>query len=102
MADKVTTSKKSSEDTSDKVVRLAEELKQAMMENGTDEGTADALLHAVQPNSEHIVGNLADLQRLGGLIAKGEGGVEEAVVTYNVDEEDPTAPAQKETGKKEG
>lgn len=49
-----------------------ETLKQAMLDEGQDPGSVDAKLHAVIPNNEgNIVGNYADLQRMGAIAQEG-------------------------------
>lgn len=40
---------------------------------GPDEATRERIAGALAPRTAGVVGNLADLQRAGGLIAKGEG-----------------------------
>lgn len=101
MADKVTTSKKST-DPNERVEQLLEELKQAMMDAGKDEGTVDAILSAAQPDQVNVVGNLADLQRLGAKVEQGTGGaqaVEEAVQVSDVSEANVATPKEAGTGK---
>ena len=58
---------------SERTEAALEELREALIEDdGMDEGTVDALLHAVQPNQTNLVGNLADLHRLGALVTDEE------------------------------
>lgn len=106
MADEVTTTKSAkaskaveaeapvqSDATAGAVDDAIKNLREALIADGMSEGTADALLHALQPNQINVVGNLADLQRMGAMMADkeaGDGGtLEEAFVTHpeaNIDE----------------
>jgi hypothetical protein len=90
MADKVTTtSKKAAAEptTAEKIDRIEaakEELRNALVDAGQDPGTIDAQMYALRLPEDSVVGNLADLQRLGALVAKGmsvPAAIEEAVVT---------------------
>lgn len=83
---------------SERTTAALEELRASMIEDeGQDEGTVDALLHAVQPKTTNLTGNYADLQRLGGLVASGEssGG---AAVDQAVGLPDSPAPDAAEAG----
>lgn len=59
MGDKVATTKSKSSD------ELLVELREALIAEGRDPGLVDAQLKAVQPRQANVVGNLADLQRVG-------------------------------------
>jgi hypothetical protein len=82
---------------SEAVKEAVENLRQAMLDDDMDEGTVNAKLAAVIPNETNLVGNFADLNRLGALVAD-EGtantsAVEQAVVippTTTVDGEPAT------------
>lgn len=56
---------------SDAVAEAVENLRQAMLDRGDDPTTVDAQLHAVQPKTTNLVGNYADLQRLGAIATTG-------------------------------
>src|SRR5687767_6417930 len=83
MADKVTTTssgaasvttKKAAtkeETLNDKIQSLSEQLRDALIESGRDAGTVDAQMYALRTTEENVVGNLADLQRMGALAAEG-------------------------------
>jgi hypothetical protein len=51
------------------IQEAVDNLRQVMLDNDMDEGTVDALLHAATPNQINLVGNLADLNRLGAIVA---------------------------------
>lgn len=57
-----------------------ENLREALLESGMDEGTVDAKLHSVRPAESSIVGNFADLQRMGAQLVHEEGGIADAVL----------------------
>jgi hypothetical protein len=78
MADKPTTTKKVDADA--EIVAKAEELKQLMVDKGMSESEADARLWAVVPSHPTVVGNFADLQRLGGALVSESGKVADAFV----------------------
>lgn len=99
MADEVTTSKPAPtpakakapakveepdvvEPDTEKINDLVDQLKDALVEGGMAEDHADALLHGVRPDDpeEGVVGNLADLQRMGAAAAKGEDSSMEASI----------------------
>jgi hypothetical protein len=48
-----------------------EALRQALLDEGTDPGTVEGMLHMVKPTETNIVGNYADLQRMGAIAATG-------------------------------
>jgi hypothetical protein len=82
MADEMTTTNTGGPMANDAIQEAVDNLRQAMLDADMDEGTVDAKLAAVVPNQTNLVGNLADLHRLGGLVASGTSGaeaVEEAV-----------------------
>lgn len=68
MGDTVATSKKSDTPVEDALANLRE----ALIDDGMDPVTADAKLHALQPTGTGVVGNLADLQRVGAVKAPDE------------------------------
>lgn len=77
MADKATPSKTSASksDTTDNSAKIHDLLAQAqdlMVEDGMDPGTAEALTNFARPGSPAVVGNLADLQRMGAIAVTGE------------------------------
>lgn len=65
MADKITTTEKQDVDPNAAVNDAIETLRQAMLDTGMEAGTVEAKLSAVKPNESSIVGNFADLQRIG-------------------------------------
>ena len=72
MADKVTSTKSASADPNDKINKLLDQAKEAMVEAGMPPDQADAMLNAARPNGgETAVGNLADLQRMGAIQVSG-------------------------------
>lgn len=82
MADAITTTRGYNVPTSDDVKELndlLDQVKQKMQDMGADPGTADALIQAARPPEMTIVGNLADLQRMGSIA---------------VNQEIPTAPTE--------
>lgn len=81
---------------SERTKAALEELRAAMIEDdGMDEGTVDAVLHAAQPNDVNLVGNFADLQRIGALVAEqGASGAEAVEQGVEV----PPSPAPGEDG----
>lgn len=87
---------------SDDAVRAAvENLRKVLMENGMDEGTANAVTSAAMPNIPSVVGNLADLQRLGAAMYEGTPAtqaLEESVVPPPPPGEIPDAPAGTTSG----
>jgi hypothetical protein len=60
----------------DAIQEAVDNLRQAMLDADMDEGTVDAKLAAVQPNQTNLVGNFADLQRLGAREVEASGGDE--------------------------
>lgn len=54
------------------VVKAVENLRQVLQDNGMDEGTANAITSAALPSQPCVMGNLADLQRLGALLVQHE------------------------------
>lgn len=63
------TSKKTSETPVEDAIA---DLREALIDSGMDPVTADAKLHALQPQGTGVVGNLADLQRVGAVKAPDE------------------------------
>lgn len=55
-------------------------LREAMLDAGMDETTVDAKLGSVRPPTPSLVGNFADLQRLGGAQVGESGGIADAFV----------------------
>lgn len=91
MADSTTTTKSSSkkkESPDDAVQAAYDNLRQAMLDRGDDPNTVDAKLQAVRPSETNLVGNFADLQRIGGMLVHESGGIAEAVP------EPPAAPTE--------
>lgn len=76
MADKTTSTKKASTTTeTDNTAKINDLLRQAqdlMVEDGMDPATAEALTNFGRQGSPAIVGNLADLQRMGAIAVTGE------------------------------
>lgn len=102
MADQTTTTKSGStrarkkEALGDRVERLMDELREALIEAGRDETTVDAQLYGLRVPETNVVGNLADLQRMGAGVAAGATpakALEEAVVLEPIQ-----APASPEEG----
>lgn len=77
MADKATTTK-ASPDFDAEVQAAIDQLKDAMVARGDDPGQVDAQLRGVRIRETNLVGNFADLQRLGGMQAPKSGGIAEA------------------------
>lgn len=70
MADKVTSTKKT--DPNDEINALLDQAKDKMVAAGMPPDQADALLNAARPNSAGtVVGNYADLQRMGAIAQTG-------------------------------
>jgi hypothetical protein len=88
MADRITTTKTK---TDDRINAKLDEVRDLLIASGVDEGTADARLFSARPNvaGGSLVGNFADLQRAGGLIAteKASNFAEGVVVPTAVDAE---------------
>jgi Ca2+-binding RTX toxin-like protein len=75
MADKTTASKSSAKagaDTQTKINDLLQQVQDLMVEDGQDPATAEALTNFARQGSAPIVGNLADLQRMGAIAVTGE------------------------------
>ena len=86
MADKATSSSKSTanKDTAsgfgatptsnnaEKVNSLLDQVRDLLVEDGNDYATAEALTNFARQGSPPIVGNLADLQRMGAIAVEGE------------------------------
>lgn len=85
----------SEEDLDAAVIDAIDNLREAMLEAGMDETTVDAKLMAVQPNQTNLVGNFADLQRIGAMLVTEEGGIADAVLA-------PAEPASEEAEKSAG
>lgn len=56
---------------SDRVKAALEEFKAALVEEGVDAGTIDAQTRYILPGEDTIVGNYADLQRMGAIAVTG-------------------------------
>lgn len=88
----------------DKVAKAVEALRQAMIETGEDPGQVEAKLRAAIPNETNLVGNYADLQRLGGQQASESGGIADAFVMpeggVEAEVSAAAAPAKSSTAKK--
>jgi hypothetical protein len=99
MADAKTTtkasSKKAPEDPNAAVNDAIDNLREAMLDTGMDETTVDAKLMSVQPPQTNIVGNFADLQRLGAMQVNEEGGIADA---FPAPPAAPTEAAEKSAG----
>lgn len=84
MADEMTTTKggavaaKKEADPEAAVQAAYDNLRQALVDNGMDDATADAKLQGVRPRTTSTVGNFADLQRLGGAQVNESGGIADA------------------------
>lgn len=78
---------------SEKTEKLAQELADALAEEGEDRGTVEAILGSLAPAQLTVVGNLADIQRIGGKLAYEEGGLADEVPMPNADtiEYEPTS-----------
>jgi acyl CoA:acetate/3-ketoacid CoA transferase beta subunit len=92
---KSTTKKKAPEDPNAAVLDAIDNLREAMLEAGIDETTVDAKLMSVQPAQTNIVGNFADLQRLGAMQVNEEGGIADA---FPAPPPPPTAAAEASAG----
>lgn len=101
MADELTSTKggsvaaKKEADPNAAVQDAYDNLRQALIDSGMDEATADAKLHAVQPPATSLVGNFADLQRLGGAQVNETGGIADA---FQPPPAPPTAAAEASAG----
>jgi len=102
MADKVTTAKegavaakKKDADPNDAVNAAIDALRQALLDAGGDPTTVEAKLGAVKPPESNIVGNFADLQRLGAAQVHEEGGIADA---FQPPAEAPTAAEEASAG----
>lgn len=85
MSDAPTTTRRSKEidkgTPEDRLNAVLDEAKMLMVEAGMDEQTAEAKLFGARPNApDNLVGNFADLQRMGGQLAPQEGGIADAFV----------------------
>jgi hypothetical protein len=69
MADEMTATNTGGPMANEEIQAAVDNLRQVMLDNDMDEGTVDALLHAATPNQINLVGNLADLNRLGAIVA---------------------------------
>lgn len=76
MADQMTTTQTKAEKekaaAQEKVAKALESLRQALVDAGEDPGQVDAKLYAVRQPETNVVGNLADLQRMGAAAYEGE------------------------------
>lgn len=116
MTDKVTASKApakkaaASDDTdnSDKIADLLDQVRDLMVEDGADPATAEALTNFARSGSPQIVGNLADLQRMGAIAVTGEmpvnampAGDQAAQETSSIEDAfaEPPGPAEREAAK---
>jgi hypothetical protein len=70
-------------------------LREALIAAGMDEATADAKLGAVAPAQTNIVGNFADLQRMGAMLVDEEGGIADA---FPAPPDPPTAAEEASAG----
>lgn len=59
------------DDNRDAIEAKVKELQDLLVEDGMDRNTAEALTFAVMPPSDNVVGNLADLQRMGAIAVTG-------------------------------
>lgn len=77
------------ETVSDAVAEAVENLRQAMLDRGDDPGAVEAKLHMVKPNETNLVGNYADLQRMGAIATTGTmptPPTEEDIETSNIED----------------
>ena len=73
----------------DAVLEAVENLRQAMLDRGDDPGTVEGQLHMVKPPETNIVGNYADLQRMGSIVQSGilpTPPLEEDIETSNIED----------------
>lgn len=78
-----------------------EALRQALLDEGTDPGTVEGMLHMVKPTETNIVGNYADLQRMGAIAQTGvlpTPPFEEDIETDNIEDAFVEVPANEDTG----
>lgn len=61
-----------SDDNSDEIRRLLDQVQQLMIEDGADPATAEALTNYARPNTPALAGNLADLNRMGQIAVTGK------------------------------
>jgi hypothetical protein len=92
---KATAKKKADVDPNAAILDAIDALREAMLDAGLDETTVDAKLMSVQPNQTNIVGNFADLQRIGAMLVHEEGGIADAVPAPP---EPPSAAAEASAG----
>lgn len=78
MADKATTTKRDAPPGDEDVQAAIDQLRETMIARGDDPMLVDAQLRAVRPRETNLVGNFADLQRLGGMQATETGGTADA------------------------
>ncbi len=72
MADKTTSTKSAQTDPNQKINDLLDQAKEAMIEAGMPPDQADAMLNSARPSGVHgVVGNYADLQRMGAIAQTG-------------------------------
>ncbi len=72
MADKVTSTKSAQADSNQKINDALDKAKEAMVEAGMPADQADAMLNAARPSGGGgVVGNYADLQRMGAIAQTG-------------------------------
>lgn len=75
MTDKTTATKAPAKadasDNADKINALADQIKDLLVEDGADPATAEVLTNFARPGAPQIVGNLADLQRMGAIAVTG-------------------------------
>lgn len=86
------------------VTDAIETLRQAMLDEGQDPGTVEAKLHMVKPPETNIVGNYADLQRMGAIVQTGvlpTPPTEEDIETSNLEDAfvEVPSPVDNEAGK---
>lgn len=66
-----------------------EALRQALLDEGQDPGTVEGMLHMVKPPETNLVGNYADLQRMGAIVQSGvlpTPPTEEDIETSNIED----------------
>lgn len=62
----------------DEIRAAIENLRDVMIAAGRDPDLVDGQLFAALPNTTHLIGNFADLQRLGAMQAPRSGGIADA------------------------
>ena len=59
-------------DNAEQIAQLLDQVRDLMVEDGTDPATAEALTNYARPATQQLAGNLADLMRMGQIAVKGE------------------------------